>query len=218
MVTLRLKQITVPPGGRIVLHDVSWQQFEEILEELGEHRSSRIAYNRGTLEIMTPLPEHEVAKVLIGDLVKILLEELEIDCESFGSTTFKRRDTERGIEPDDSFYLQNHIQMIGKDRIDLTIDPPPDLAIEIALTSKTQLEGYEALGVPELWRFENRKLRIDVLRNGKYVRSSESPTFPNWSIIEIITEYVELARSIGRSPALRAFRQWVRQQKELRNN
>lgn len=73
MVTLQLKQITVPPGGRIVLHDVSWQQFEEILEELGEHRSSRIAYSRGTLEIITPLPEHEVAKVLIGDLVKILL-------------------------------------------------------------------------------------------------------------------------------------------------
>ncbi|NJQ96934.1 MAG: Uma2 family endonuclease, partial [Hydrococcus sp. CSU_1_8] len=145
MVTLQLKQITVPPGGRIVLHNVSWQQFEEILEELGEHRSSRIAYSRGTLEIMTPLPEHEVAKVLIGDLVKILLEELEIDCESFGSTTFKRRDSERGIEPDDSFYIQNHKQMIGKDRIDLTIDPPPDLAIEIDLTTKTQLDGYEAL-------------------------------------------------------------------------
>ncbi|NJK47297.1 Uma2 family endonuclease [Candidatus Gracilibacteria bacterium] len=214
MVTLQLKQITVPPGGRIVLHNVSWQQFEEILEELGEHRSSRIAYSRGTLEIMTPLPEHEVAKVLIGDLVKILLEELEIDCESFGSTTFKRRDSERGIEPDDSFYIQNHKQMIGKDRIDLTIDPPPDLAIEIDLTTKTQLDGYEALGVPELWRFENRKLRIDILRNGKYVQSSDSPTFPDWSIVEIVTEYVELARSIGRSPALRAFRQWVRQQIE----
>jgi Uma2 family endonuclease len=214
MVTLQLKQITVPPGGRIVLHNVSWQQFEEILEELGEHRSSRIAYSRGTLEIMTPLPEHEVAKVLIGDLVKILLEELEIDCESFGSTTFKRRDSERGIEPDDSFYIQNHKQMIGKDRIDLTIDPPPDLAIEIDLTTKTQLDGYEALGVPELWRFENRKLRIDILRNGKYVQSSDSPTFPDWSIVEIVTEYVELARSIGRSPALRAFRQLVRQQIE----
>jgi DNA-binding transcriptional LysR family regulator len=70
------------------------------------------------------------------------------------------------------------------------------------------------LGVPELWRFENRKLRIDVLRNGKYVQSLESPTFPNWSIIEIITEYVGFARSIGRSPALRAFRQWVKQQIE----
>jgi Uma2 family endonuclease len=212
MVTLQLKQITIPPGQRIVFHDIPWQQFEAILEELGEHRASRIAYSQGTLEIMTPLPEHEVAKVIIGDLVKILLEELEIDCESFGSTTFKRQDTGRGIEPDDSFYIQNHQQMIGKAQIDLSIDPPPDLAIEIDVTSKTQLDAYEALQVPELWIFENRLLQIYLLENGKYVRSDESATFPNWPIVAIVAEYVEISRSKGRSPALRSFRQWVKEQ------
>ena len=88
---LKLQQITVPPGQRVLLHDISWQQFEAILEDLGEHRSSRVAYNNGILEIMTPLPEHEIGKVLIGDLVKILLEELDIEFWSLGSTIFKNK-------------------------------------------------------------------------------------------------------------------------------
>lgn len=209
MVTLQLSQIDVSPGQRVVLQDVDWQQFEDILEELGEHRGSRVAYSRRTLEIMSPLPEHEVAKELVSDLVKILLEELEIDCESFGSTTFKRQDMEYGIEPDACFYIANHRQMIGRRKIDLTVDPPPDLAIEIDVTSKTQLAAYEVLGVPELWRFENRRLRIDVLSSGKYVQSSISLTFPNLPIIDKVNEFVEQA-GVGRSPALRAFRQWVK--------
>ena len=212
MVTLQLSQIDVLPGQRVVLRSVGWQQFEDILEELGEHRGSRVAYSKGTLEIMSPLPEHEVTKEIIGDLLKILLEELGIDCESFGSTTFKQRDIEYGIEPDTCFYIANYQQMIGRGRVDITVAPPPDLAIEIDVTSKTALDAYEALGVPELWRFENRKLRVDVLRSGKYVQFSQSPTFPNLPIVEKVLEIVELARSVGRSAALRVFRQWVRLQ------
>lgn len=156
--------------------------------------------------------KHEVAKVIIGDLVKIILEELEIDCECFGSTTFKRQDMNSGIEPDDSFYIQNHVQMIGKQKIDLTIDPPPDLVLEIDVTSKTQLDAYLALGVPEIWRYENDKLQIDILQNGKYIESEISPNFPNLPILEIIPQLVEQSRLIGRSPTLRKFRQWVKQQ------
>lgn len=89
MVQLKLQQLSVPPGGRVLLHDVSWQEFEAILEELGEHRAARLAYDKGTLEIMTPLPEHEDNKEIIGDLVKALLEELDIEFRTFGSTTFK---------------------------------------------------------------------------------------------------------------------------------
>jgi len=194
MVTLQLSQIHLLPGQRLVLQEVNWQQFEQILEELGNRRNARIAYSRGTLEIMAPLPEHEVAKVLVGDLVKILLEEFAIDCESFGSTTFKRQDMDYGVEPDDSFYIANHQQMLGRTRIDLTVDPPPDLVIEGDVTSKTQLDAYEALGVPELWRFENRKLQINLLQAGKYVESSFSPTFPDLPIIEAITETVNQAQ------------------------
>ncbi|QSJ16071.1 Uma2 family endonuclease [Nostoc sp. UHCC 0702] len=212
MVTLQLRQLSVPPGHRVILHNVNWQEFEAILKELGDHRATRLAYSQGTLEMRMPLPKHEKAKVIIGDLVKILLEELEIDCESFGSTTFKREDMAFGVEPDDSFYIQNHTQMIGKERIDLTVDPPPDLAIEIDVTSKTQLDAYEALGVPELWRYEDGKLEISILQDGKYIKSEISLIFPNLPIVDVIPRFVEQSRSIGRSPTLRAFRQWVREQ------
>ena len=97
---LELKRISVPPGQRVLLHDVSWQEFEAILEDLGEHRAARIAYNNGTLEIMTPLPEHERSKGNIGDLVKALLEELDIEFCPLGSTTFKNQEMTKGIEPD----------------------------------------------------------------------------------------------------------------------
>ena len=89
-----------------------------------------------------PLPKHEREKSLLGDLVKILLEELGLDCECFGSTTCKRQAMNFGIEPDQCFYIQNHHTMIGKDRLNLAIDPPPDLAIEVDVTSQTQVEAY----------------------------------------------------------------------------
>ncbi|MBX9254251.1 Uma2 family endonuclease [Desmonostoc muscorum CCALA 125] len=216
MVTLQLQQLSVPPGHRVILHNVSWQEFEAILAELGDRRATRLAYSYGTLEMRMPLPKHEKAKVIIGDLVKILLEELEIDCETFGSTTFKREDMAVGVEPDDSFYIQNHTRMIGKERIDLKVDPPPDLAIEVDVTSKTQLDAYEALGVPELWRYENGKLQINILQYGKYIESEISPNFPKFPIFEAIPSFVEQSRTVGRSPTLRAFRQWVRE--EIQNN
>lgn len=210
MVTLQLRQINVPPGHRVIFKDVSWQEFEAILEELGDRRAARLAYSKGTLEIRMPLPEHEVDKELVGDMVKILLEELEMDCECFGATTFKRKDMAQGIEPDQCFYIQNHVQMIGKRRVDLTIDPPPDLAIEVDVTSKTQLDAYQALGVPELWRYEEGNLRIDVLVKGEYVESEISPTFPNFPVL-VIVQFLEQSLSDGRSSTLRAFRKWVRE-------
>jgi Uma2 family endonuclease len=214
MVTLQLRQIKVPPGHRVIFNDVSWQEFEAILEELGDRRASRIAYSNGTLEIRMPLPEHEIDKELVGDMVKILLEETEMDCECFGSTTFKRRDMAQGIEPDNCFYIQNHAQMIGKKRLDLRIDPPPDLAIEIDVTSKTQLDAYQALGVPELWRYDEGRLRIDVLVNGEYVEAQGSPTFNDFTIAPIITQFVEQSTIDGRSPTLRAFRKWVQEHRD----
>lgn len=210
MVTLQLRQLTVPPGHRVLFSDVSWQEFEAILAELGERRAARIAYSQGTLEIRMPLPEHEVNKEIIGDMVKILLEELEIDRECFGSTTFKREDMAEGIEPDTCFYIQNHQQMVGRQRVDLTIDPPPDLAIEVDVTSKTQLSAYEALGVPELWKYDSQVLQIYVLDGKKYIPSPTSPTFPQLDVVGGISQHLEMSKTSGASPALRAFRRWVR--------
>ncbi|HAG84984.1 MAG TPA: hypothetical protein DCL61_28505 [Cyanobacteria bacterium UBA12227] len=207
---LELKRITVPPGQRVLLSDISWQEFETILEDLGEHRASRVVYDNGILEIMTPLPEHETGKVLIGDLVKALLEEMDIEFWSLGSTTFKNQEMLKGIEPDDCFYIQNEAAVRGKNTLDLTVDPPPDLALEIDVTSRTNSSVYEALGVPELWRFEKGKLQINVLRDGKYVEVECSPNFRDLLLTEVIPQYLRQSKLIGRNKAMREFRDWVR--------
>ncbi len=199
-ISLRLE-----PGQKVTLQPVSWEGFEEILSELGERRSSRIAYANEILEIMSPLPEHERAKVLIADLVKTLLKAQKRRWEPLGATTFKREGMKVGIEPDDCFYIQNYKAVIGKNRLDLTQDPPPDLAIETDLTSKTELDAYEALRVPELWIYERGKLKINVLQEGKYVESETSYIFPGVAVVEIIPRFVQRAREVGVSQALEEF-------------
>lgn len=209
MVTLQLQQLDITAGQRIVLTDVNWSKFEAILKELGDKRASKIAYYQGKLEIRMPLPEHEFDKEIIGDMVKILLEELDLERECYGSTTFKREDMSAGIEPDNCFYIKNYRLMIGKRRLDLTIDPPPDLAIEVDVTSKTQLSAYETLGVGELWQFEKGQLRINVLQSGKYIESSFSPNFPDFPLVDEIPKFAKISLIEGSSAALKAFRKWV---------
>lgn len=208
---LELQQIIVNPGQQMLLKDISWQKLENILEEMGERRTARISYSDGWLEIMVPLPEHEKDKELLGDLVKILLEILQIDFEPFGSTTLKNERMRQAVEPDTSFYIQNQAAVIGKNRIDLNIDPPPDLAIEIDITSRTRFDNYEILGVPELWRYQQQGLEIFLLQEGKYIKSQSSPNFPNIPIIELVNEYVRQCLTIGRSRAMRNFRNWVKE-------
>ena len=207
---LELQQIIVNPGQQMLLKDISWQKLEKILEEMGERRAARISYSDGWLEIMVPLPEHEKDKELLGDLVKILLEILQIDFEPFGSTTLKNERMRQAVEPDTSFYIQNQAAVIGKNRIDLNIDPPPDLAIEIDITSRTRFDNYEILGVPEFWRYQQQGLEIFLLKEGKYIKSQSSPNFPNIPIIELVNEYVRQCLTIGRSQAMRSFRSWVK--------
>jgi Uma2 family endonuclease len=209
---LEVKKIIVPPGQTVILHDLSWEDFEAILTDLGESRSSRIAYDQGKLEIMTPLPEHEVNKEYVSDFVKVLLEELDIEFCPLGSTTFKNQIMFKGIEPDSCFYIHNEAVVRGKNRLDLTIDPPPDLAIEIDITNRSHLEIYQSLGVPELWRYEKNKLQILLLIDGKYVESSTSRNFPNFSLIEVIPQYLTQCRTEGRNKGMRAFRSWVKEQ------
>lgn len=217
MVQLQLRQIRVPPGQRVQLENISWTDFEAILAELGEHRRTRIAYSEGILEIMAPLPEHETAKVFIGDFVKILLDETGVEWISLGSTTFKQQLMAAGIEPDDCFYIQNCGRMVGRDRLDLVIDPPPDLAIEINLTSRTQISAYAALRVPEVWCYESGKLYISVLQDGNYVDASVSPTFPNFPLLELIPQFIKRGQSEVMSSVRRAFQQWVRDSRSRTN-
>lgn len=209
-----LKQLIVPPGNKVQLQNISWQMFENILDELGEDYHFRLAYNKGMLEIMTPLPEHEDDKEIIGDLVKALLEELNIEFRSLGSTTFKREDMQSGVEPDQCFYIHNEAVIRGKKEINLNTDPPPDLAIEIDITNSSQsrVSSYEALGVPELWRYDGRVLQINLLRDRKYIQSTISLNFPKLAIIEVIPQFTDQSKTAGRNSTIRAFRSWVGEQ------
>jgi Uma2 family endonuclease len=118
-VQIPIKRIDVPPEQHVLLHDISWQEFEAILEELGDHRGARLAYDNGVLEITMPLPEDEYDKEIVGDLLKALLEELDIEFLTLGSTTFKDPKLQQGLEPDQCFYIQNEASVRGKKRLDL---------------------------------------------------------------------------------------------------
>ncbi|MDJ0579142.1 Uma2 family endonuclease [Crocosphaera sp.] len=213
---LALEQIILNPGQQLLLKELNWAKFEAILSELGESRASRLSYSNGVLEIMVPLPEHEKDKEIIGDIIKILLDALNIDFETLGSTTFKNKLMNQAVEPDACFYIENYQAVIGKKRLNLESDPPPDLAIEIDITSRTRLDNYRLLGVPELWRYTQNSLEINVLREGEYIESLNSPNFTNIPIIELINQAVEQSQHIGRSEAMRNFKNWIKE--NLDNN
>ena len=202
--TIAINKICLEPGSRITIPDVSWREFEIILQELGEARTSRVAYSRNILEIMVPLPDHERSKVLISDIIKILLRHQGRDWESLGSTTFRGQMETVGVEPDDCFYIENYQTVIGKNRLDLTIDPPPDLAIESDYTSKTKLEAYIALKVPELWIYD-RGLKIYVIDGEDYLEVETSPTFPRLPLKVMVDRVIQQAQQVGSSQALRGF-------------
>ncbi|BAG03926.1 Uma2 family endonuclease [Microcystis aeruginosa] len=206
---LALEQIIVNPGQQLLLKDINWQKFETILSELGESRASRLSYSNGILEIMVPLPEHEKDKEIISYMVQFLLEVLNIDFEPLGSTTFKNERMNQAVEPDACFYIKNYQAVIGKNRLNLESDPPPDLVLEIDITSRTYLDNYRQLGVPELWRYTQSGLQINLLQEGEYIESLSSPNFPQIPIIELINQFVKQSQQLGRSKAIRNFKNWL---------
>ncbi|MGD1807260.1 Uma2 family endonuclease [Dapis sp. BLCC M126] len=205
--TIPINKIQLNPGSLITLNDLTWEQFEEFMEEKEAQKiKTRIAYIKGTLSIMSPFPAHERPHRIISDIVKILLDSQERDWEEFGSTTFNNRAKKVCLESDTCFYIQNAQKIRPRMTVDLTVDPPPDLTIEVDVTSKTTLGIYEALEVPELWIYTEEKFTIKVFTDGLYVESSISPTFPNLPILELIPSLVEQAFTIGSSKMLREFR------------
>ena len=202
-----------PAEQRVLLQNISWQLFERLLHELGEQRSTRLAYHKGKLELMTPLWEHENPNRKIEAMVIALVDELNLNIEMGGSFTLKRQDRAAGKEPDSCYYIQNEAQVRGKKEVDLTQYPPPDLALEIDITSSSlnQLSIYSDLGVTEVWRYNGSRLQIYQLQNGEYVECNFSPTFPLLRATKV-EEFLEQCQKIGVTQAVRQFREWVRNQ------
>jgi len=215
VVQIPIQRIQVPPGQRVVLRDVSWEEFEAILQELGDRGIARVAYCDGLLEIMSPSPEHEYFKETLGDAIKDMAETLELDYESYGSTIWRRQAKQAGLEPDNCFYFQNEAKVRGKLQFDLNQDPPPDLALEIDVSNQslTRFPIYARLGVPELWCYDARTLKIYRLHQEEYSEVQQSQIFPQLKISEL-PQLIEANRADGRLALRRSLRAWVKAQVE----
>ncbi|MFM5983683.1 MAG: Uma2 family endonuclease [Sphaerospermopsis kisseleviana] len=202
---------STPAEQRTVLYDVSWDTFESLLKDTGENRGSRFAYECGTLEIMTPLFEHENPKIQFDRLIFALAEVLDTELISAGSTTLKRKINKKGIEPDTCYYIQNEPAIRGKETLNLEIDPPPDLAIEIDITSSSvnKFNIYAALGVAELWRYDGDVLKFYQLLEGEYIEINFSVAFPVISVSDM-TRFIQQSKNMGEIALLKSFRAWVR--------
>ncbi len=211
-VSVPIKSIDLRQGSAIALHSLTWQDCENILEDLGEDRHTRIAYYQGTLEIMSPLSRHERPHRIAGYIVTAILDAQGRDWEDFGSTTFYRRGR-AGVEPDTCFYVANAALVRDcQERIDVDIYPPPDLAIESDVTSKTLLSAYEAIAVPEIWVYRDDNLKIFLWRDGQYVEAETSLLFPSLEIKTLIPQLVQQGMVIGASSMLREFRKSLQNQ------
>jgi len=206
---------TTPAEHRILLENISWQTFKAMLVEMGSQRVTRLAYDSGTVEIMTPLMPHENSNRLIEVFVGVLCEELGLEIKRTGSLTLTRDDLGRGGEPDSSYYIQNEPLVRDKEHIDLEFDPPPDLVLEVEYSrSKVdKLSLYAAMGIPEFWRYNGTVLRIYKLELGEYKESNLSLTFAPVQIKEI-PKFIQESRKVGELTSTRNFRNWVRQQLE----
>ena len=164
-----METVKGPAEQRVMLHNVSWETYARLVAERGDRRVPRFAYDRGELEIMSPSTEHESVAYLLGLLVALFAGETGVNAYGVGSTTFKREDLERGFEPDSCFYVQNEERIRGKSRIDLDADPPPDLVIEVDITSPSlaKLPIYARIGVREIWRHDGERVSIFVLRGAR---------------------------------------------------
>jgi Uma2 family endonuclease len=200
-------------GQRFRLRGIDWHAYRQIAEALTGHHV-RLTYDRGTLELMTISSLHGTFSRLLGRLITVLTEELNLAIRACGDMTCDREDLERGIEPDEAFYIQNVALIQGKEVIDLDVDPPPDLGLEIDISrsSRTRMRVYAALRVPEVWRFDGESLLVYLLNAaGEYVESKQSRCFPQLEVADLVP-FLQKWQSMDDNSLVRAFRDWVREQ------
>jgi Uma2 family endonuclease len=206
--TLAPNRIELAPGDDIVLRFKTWQDYENLLQQRGDLVLPKIRYNAITQEIrlMSPLPRHGKSADLLADLVKLLLKHFDQDWEAFTPITLKQSQRQ-GIEPDYCFYVEHRTQILGKERLDLASDPPPDLVIEVDLTSLTQPQDYQAIAPVELWIYRPAQLKIYHLTPESYIELTDSRMFPGMDLLTLVPQVVERGWQTGSSIALREFEQ-----------
>jgi Uma2 family endonuclease len=207
-----LQSTPAPVEQRLVLYDVDWSTYERLLDDLeGQHL--RINYDQGRLEIMTTSSEHERWKKLLARFFEVLTEELNLPILGVGNFTIRREDVNRGLEPDECWYIAHESSVRQTRQIDLNVDPPPDLVVEIEVSRSVlnRLEMFAALGVPEIWRFDGTRLSVLVLGpDGRYGESDHSPTFPAIPLSGF-AGHLDRRGQTDETTLVKSFRKWVRQ-------
>jgi Uma2 family endonuclease len=212
-----VSQVVLTPARRLELHGVGWETYERLLDcEESRRGSVRMMYDQGRLVIVAPPPAHDISGERLGQIVRLTAAGLGLNCLGLGRTTLARRDASRGKEPDNAYYIANEPRVRGqltrKLKLDLDVDPPPDLAIEVETTHHDpgMFDVYAAISVPEVWHFDGQSLRAFVLhRGGGYQEVTVSLGLPLLPLDEI-PGWLERFETEGGSATILAFLDWVR--------
>lgn len=196
---------------RLILQGISWNFYEQLLDEFKDSNALHFAYNNGTLEVEVPLLKHERPTEVLRDLITQICVEKEIDFLNAGKTTFRRQVKAKGVEPDSCFYIQNEAKLRGKLDINLAHDPPPDLVIEVDVTSPSldKLPIYAALGVPEVWLYKGEKVEFLKLVGAKYQKVKNSIALPFLSHEET-TELLQKGLATSSLKWFKEVRKWIK--------
>ena len=204
----------LPPKSNLILYEQTWEDYENLLETVGEASGLRISFDSETLEIMTLSTEHENYAQIITRIVDRLSVSQDIEIMFVGSATIKKSRFAKGTEPDACFYVQSIEQLGNKIRLDFNVDPPPDIAVEIDLyhESLDKFPIYAALGVAEIWRYAGDKFEIYKLTDGIYKSIENSESLPVLSA-EILGELLNRSRQERQTVILKEFENWLKKQK-----
>jgi len=199
---------------KVIIEPVSWQTYERLLADLDDRSAPRLTYDCGVLEIMSPTARHEELNRNLALIVTIVAAALGLDVRNLGSTTFRREDINRGFEPDSCFYIEHEAAVRGKAKIDLSHDPPPDLVIEIDITSGSldKFPIYGHVGVPEIWRYDSHHLTIFYLVDDEYQARESSRAFPEIKAADL-AQLLQESLSQPSTQWLRSLQDWADRQK-----
>jgi Uma2 family endonuclease len=199
-------------GGPAVLYNIDWGTYLHLLKVLQTRRRFRLTYDRGTLEIMSPLWEHERPAYILGRFVDVMTEEFLLSCLAGRTLTMKRRRKQRGLEPDNCYWIANAPRMVGKTKFNIRIDPPPDLAIEVEVSRRVinRMEIYRVLKVPEIWQIGPGGVKFHIFDQGAYQIRTHSLAFPRLASDDL-PPFVALLDQVDDNALVRQFRAWVRQ-------